>query len=83
MAKSKSRPPLRIIFFTSESCKFCPMIETIVRKYVASNIGTNVSLTTVDVDLSPETALQFNIKNLPTVMMGTGGSSNYERIGCQ
>ncbi|OLS23729.1 MAG: hypothetical protein HeimC3_23720 [Candidatus Heimdallarchaeota archaeon LC_3] len=80
MPKSTSRPPLRLIFFTSESCKFCPMIENIVKKFVGSNIGTNVSLTTVDVDLSPETALQFNIKNLPTVIMGTGGSSNYEKI---
>ncbi|MHA1991228.1 MAG: V4R domain-containing protein [Candidatus Hodarchaeales archaeon] len=74
MSKSKPRPPLRIIFFTSESCKFCPMIEGIVRNFVSSNIGTNVSLTTVDVDLSPETAMQFNIKNLPTVVMSTGGS---------
>ncbi|MFW9929946.1 MAG: V4R domain-containing protein [Candidatus Thorarchaeota archaeon] len=75
MSRVKSRPPLRLIMFTSESCKFCPQVESIVKKFVGSNIGTSVSLTTVDVDLSPETAMQFGIKNLPTVVMGSGNAS--------
>jgi predicted hydrocarbon binding protein len=56
--------------FTSRDCKFCPEIERIVRKFVGSNIGAKVNITTIDVDLSPDIAERYKIHQLPTVVMG-------------
>ena len=62
--------PLRLLMFTSKTCKFCPEIERIVRKFVGSNIGAKVNLTTVDVDLTPDIAERYKVHLLPTVIMG-------------
>ena len=72
------RPPLRLLFFSSESCKFCPHMEQILKKIIKDYYLKNVLLTTVDVDIQPETSLQFGVKNLPTILLGTGNI--YETI---
>ena len=66
----KTKQPIRLIMFTSKSCKFCPEIDRIVRKFVGSGIGTNVNVTTVDVDISPDIAKKYEINRLPAVYMG-------------
>ncbi len=66
------KPPqiLRLLMFTSKDCKFCPEVERIVRKFVGSNIGAKVNITTIDVDLSPDIAERYKVHLLPTVIMG-------------
>ena len=66
----KPAPLLRLLMFTSRECKFCPEVERVVRKFVGSNIGAKVNITTVDVDLSPDIAERYKVHLLPTVIMG-------------
>ena len=61
---------MRLLMFTSKSCKFCPDVERSVRKCIGSNIGAKVNITTIDVDLSPDIAERYKVHLLPTVIMG-------------
>ncbi|MHA2299088.1 MAG: V4R domain-containing protein [Candidatus Hodarchaeales archaeon] len=62
--------PVRILLFTSESCKFCPAVDKIVRRVVGAGAQGQVQVTTVDVDLNPEIAEEYQIGGLlPTVVI--------------
>lgn len=66
---SIGKQPIRILLFTSATCKFCPEVERIVRGVVGAGLGATVSITTVDIDISPQIAEQYNITKLPSVVM--------------
>ncbi|MFW9991460.1 MAG: V4R domain-containing protein [Candidatus Odinarchaeota archaeon] len=61
--------PVRILLFTSESCKFCPEVDRIVRRVVGAGAQNQVQVTTVDVDLAHEIAEEYQISILPTVVI--------------
>ncbi|MFX1511634.1 MAG: V4R domain-containing protein [Promethearchaeota archaeon] len=69
MSSVASREPVRVTLFTSVDCKFCPAVDRIVRRVVGSGFGSTIYVKTVDVDLSPQVATQFNIRTLPTVVI--------------
>ncbi|MHA1448995.1 MAG: V4R domain-containing protein [Candidatus Hodarchaeales archaeon] len=60
--------PVRILLFTSESCKFCPEVDRIVRRVVGAG-ANQVQVTTVDTDMSPEIAEEYSITLLPSVVI--------------
>ena len=60
--------PVRILLFTSESCKFCPEVDRIVRRVVGAG-ASQVQVTTVDTDMSPEIAEEYSITLLPSVVI--------------
>ncbi|MFW9992233.1 MAG: V4R domain-containing protein [Candidatus Odinarchaeota archaeon] len=61
--------PIRLKFFTSKHCKWCPQVDNVVRRVVGAAFGKSVFVNTVDVDYYPEIASRYGISILPSVMI--------------
>ncbi len=61
--------PLRLIMFTSETCVYCPPIETIVREVVGSGMQDLVHVSTIDIDDDHEASSRYQIQSLPTLVI--------------
>lgn len=61
--------PIRLIMFTSASCVYCPPIELIVHEVVGSGMQDLVHVSTIDIDIDKESAKEYNINVLPTLVI--------------
>ncbi|MHA2028058.1 MAG: V4R domain-containing protein [Candidatus Kariarchaeaceae archaeon] len=61
--------PIRLIMFTSEDCVYCPPVEEIVKEVVGSGMQELVHVSTIDVQDDPDTASQYEIMALPSLVI--------------
>ena len=61
---------IKIVFFKSNSCAFCPQAEEVVRDVIADFDPGIFKLEVINVSENPEAAEEFGIFALPTVMIG-------------
>ena len=61
--------PIRLIMFTSEDCVYCPPVHEIVKEVVGSGMQDLVHVSTIDVNDDPDTASQYEIMALPSLVI--------------
>lgn len=59
-----------LLYFGSESCAACPTQSRYIEQ-IAGRWANQLNIRKVDVDVEPETAVQFQILSLPTTMLLT------------
>ncbi|MEM7336854.1 MAG: thioredoxin family protein [Chloroflexota bacterium] len=70
----------QLLYFGSESCAACPAQARYIGK-ISEKWDSQLTIRKVDVDLEPETAVQYRVMSLPTTMLlskdGAVHSINY------
>ena len=61
---------VEIILFKSDSCAFCPRAEEVVRETIQDFGESAFKLTIINVSEDPESAEEFGVFALPTIMIG-------------
>ena len=61
--------PIRLIMFTSPDCVYCPPVAQIVEEVVGSGMQELVHVSTIDIVDDPDTASQYQILALPTLVI--------------
>ena len=56
----------RILKFEAEWCGQCKALTPILKRVLENH--TDITLTTVDIEIEEETTLRYNIRNLPTLV---------------
>ena len=56
----------RILKFEAEWCGQCKALSPILKRVLENH--TDITLTTVDIEIEEETTLKYNIRNLPTLV---------------
>ena len=68
-----------LIEFSSQRCKFCGDMKPVVRTLESEGVAVRH----VDVDQEPEMAVRFNISQLPTYVVFSGGKEATRLVGLQ
>jgi len=61
---------IEVVFFKSDTCAFCPRAEEVVRETIEDFGSDAFTLKVINVSENPESAEEFGIFALPTVMIG-------------
>ena len=56
----------KILKFEAEWCGQCKVLTPILKRVLENH--TDITLTTVDIEIEEETTLRYNIRNLPTLV---------------
>lgn len=56
----------KILKFEAEWCGQCKALTPILKKVLENH--TDITLTTIDIEIEEETTLKYNIRNLPTLV---------------
>lgn len=65
----------RILYFTGTWCQPCKTFRPIME-----SLKSQLPITFVDVDASPQTATQYNVKNIPTTILIDGNGNEMGRL---
>lgn len=65
----------RILYFTGTWCQPCKTFRPIME-----SLKSQLPITFVDVDSSPQTASQYNVKNIPTTILIDGNGNEMGRL---
>ncbi len=71
-----------LVDFWAEWCGPCKRLAPILEQ-VASQMGSKVKIVKVNVDHSPQTASQFGIRSIPTLILFKNGVEVEKLIGTQ
>lgn len=69
-----------VVDFWAEWCGPCKMIAPIVEELSGEYEG-RVKFTKLDVDSNPQTAMQFGIRGIPTLLIFNGGKAVDQVVG--
>ena len=61
-----------LVDFWAEWCSPCKMIAPIVEE-LAEEFGDKIKFTKLDVDTNPQSAMNFGIRGIPTLLIFNGG----------
>ena len=75
----KSDKPV-LVDFWAEWCGPCRMVGPIVEE-LSHDYEGKLTVTKVDVDSNPETAVKFGIRNIPTILFFKGGEIVDKHVG--
>ena len=69
---------MKVLFFTSPSCGFCPFIEDILKRIVAG--VDHLELKVVDISKDIAAAEEYDIVAIPTIVLpNNGGPSTHSK----
>jgi thioredoxin 1 len=71
---------LLLVDFSAEWCGPCKMMPPILQE-VKKNIGDAITIIKMDVDRNPQTARQYGIQSVPTLMLFRKGSVLWRQSG--
>jgi thioredoxin 1 len=74
---------IQVIKFGAQWCGPCRVIAPTIKKLQETyNIdGSSVNITEVDIDQDPESASQYSIRNIPTLVFIKDGEVNQKKTG--
>jgi thioredoxin 1 len=75
---SSEQPDL--VYFWAEWCGTCKMVAPIVEE-IASEQNGKLKVVKVDVDENPQTASQYGVMSIPTLMVFKGGQAVERLVG--
>lgn len=65
------RNPIRLLLFTSDNCKWCPAVISSISKILNEQMHKQISMTLIDIEISPELATDYKVNLLPALYTGT------------
>lgn len=78
----KTKTGITLVDFWAPWCGPCRMQEPIL-KGVADKVGAKAKVAQVNVDDNPQTAVQFGVRSIPTIIVLKDGRSVKEFVGVQ
>ncbi len=75
----KSEVPV-IVDFWAEWCGPCRMVAPVVKE-LSEEYGDKIKVAKLDVDSNPNTAVQFGIRNIPTILFFKDGKVADKQVG--
>lgn len=76
----KDKPVL--VDFWAEWCTPCKMQAPILEE-VAKELGDKVKIAKLEVDLNPQTAQNYQVLSIPTIIVFKGGEKVWQAVGVQ
>lgn len=67
-----------ILYFSTAQCGPCKILKPIVQQ-VATETGRHV--TYIDAEASPDLALRYNVRKVPTIIVSDNGNIIYQHSG--
>ncbi len=71
---------LLLVYFSAEWCGPCKMMPPILQE-VKKNIGNEITIIKMDVDRNPQTARQYGIQSVPTLILFKKGKVLWRQSG--
>ncbi|MEM9532500.1 MAG: thioredoxin TrxA [Pseudomonadota bacterium] len=69
-----------LVDFWAEWCGPCKMIAPVLDQ-VAEEYGEKLTIAKLDVDANKQTAVKFNVRSIPTLMLFAGGELKDTKMG--
>ena len=69
---------MKYLYFSAGWCSPCKVLSPIM-----AQVGQSVSVQKIDVDSQPELANQYNVRNIPTVILMASGVEVNRFVGIQ
>ena len=75
-----SQEKLTLVDFSAEWCGPCKMLKPILSE-LKGKIGESANIIKVDIDKSPQTAKEYNIRAVPTLILFKNGNIVWRQTG--
>jgi thioredoxin 1 len=71
-----------LVDFWAEWCSPCRMIAPVVEK-IATDHGDKITVAKLNVDENPQTAMQYEVMSIPTLIVYQGGNEKKRIVGAR
>jgi thioredoxin 1 len=71
-----------LVDFWAEWCSPCRMIAPVVEK-IATNHSDKITVAKLNVDENPQTAMQYEVMSIPTLIVYQGGNEKKRIVGAR